>query len=283
MSKRHSGKPKTGKPNKPKKLKKPKSAKSASVAVPVAAAPASGAALVTGANGPAAIGVASAPNVHLTISIERVLKIVIEGYLLGDLESMATEIEIKEFGAVGYPMVMTVLSGSELLGVLTSGVKQANGIATYFRTYMAQIDQRYGDVAEIAANACRHGIAHNYLSWPGVGVVRGASYRHLGLEGDEVIFDCLKLSEDFRRSYQDHARADILADLKAAQSRFDALTQHDRKKAQRLIAKLPSQRFPKRLIVSGLTTPTTSPTVVQSIQLATPAHVRSSHTSEESG
>ena len=35
----------------------------------------------------------------------------------------------------------------------------------------ATVIARYADVAELAAEAARHGIAHNYLSWPGVGVV----------------------------------------------------------------------------------------------------------------
>jgi hypothetical protein len=49
-----------------------------------------------------------------------ILEVLIEGYLLGDLESMATEITPKEVGAVGYPMAMAGLAGSELLGALTS-------------------------------------------------------------------------------------------------------------------------------------------------------------------
>ena len=47
--------------------------------------------------------------------VASVLENLVEGYLFGDLESMATEIEPKEIGACGYPIVMAVLSGSELL------------------------------------------------------------------------------------------------------------------------------------------------------------------------
>jgi hypothetical protein len=46
----------------------------------------------------------------------------VEGYLFEDLRSMAA-IRLPEgvlYGAAGYPMVMTALSGVELLGMLTA-------------------------------------------------------------------------------------------------------------------------------------------------------------------
>ena len=56
------------------------------------------------------------------MTLDEYLERFIEGYLFEDLRSMAS-IELppgKEYGAVGYPMVMTALSGIEVLGVLTS-------------------------------------------------------------------------------------------------------------------------------------------------------------------
>ena len=117
------------------------------------------------------------------LTVERVLENVVECYLFGDLDdSMKTEITLKQCGSVAYPMVMAVLSGSEMLGALSSDAKKTNRIATYWREYMARIKWRYSELAEIAAQACRHGIAHNYLSWPGVGVVRDQPHRHLRRE-----------------------------------------------------------------------------------------------------
>jgi hypothetical protein len=211
------------------------------------------------ASGPLALGLKSSAHAPTRLDVSDVLGYVIEGYLLGDLESMKTEIKPKEMGAVGYPMVMSVLSGSELLAALATGAK-SKLIKRYFKEYMARIDRRYSDVAELAGAAARHGIAHNYLSWPGVAVVRGAPERHLGLEGDELIFDCLELYDHFRRSYEQHARPAIRNDLTAAQRRFDQLTQHDLGKGMRLIAQLPSDRFPQK---PG-----------RWVELATPLHMR---------
>ena len=56
------------------------------------------------------------------MTLDQYLEQFIEGYLLEDLRSMAPirAAKGKRYGAVGYPMVMTVLSGIEILGVLTS-------------------------------------------------------------------------------------------------------------------------------------------------------------------
>jgi hypothetical protein len=204
-----------------------------------------------------------------TISVQKVLDNLVGGYLLGDLESMATEIPPKPVGAVGYPMVMSVLSGSELLGTLTSNAKQANRIEMYWGTFMAQIDPRYGDLGEIASEMARNGIAHSYLSHLGVLVVRGDAGRHLTLEGDEVVFDCLELYGHFRRSIEEHARPYILDHLDEAQRRLDSLLQNDEAKVRPRLGKLPAERFPRRL--APITTGTTSWSTVHSA--STPFHV----------
>lgn len=54
------------------------------------------------------------------MNIDDFFKQFVEGYLLGDLESMS-EVVVKPgktFGGVGYPMVATTLAGMELLGQL---------------------------------------------------------------------------------------------------------------------------------------------------------------------
>ena len=146
-----------------------------------------------GASAAAAIGLTETDEGSLTIPVAKVLEGVIERWLLGDLESMATEIQPKESGAAGYPMVMSVLSGSELLGTLTSDVSQNNRIEAYWANFLNKIDPRYGDLGEIASELAHNGIAHSYLSHLGVVVTRGATERHLTLYGDEVVFDCLEL------------------------------------------------------------------------------------------
>ncbi|HEY3945730.1 MAG TPA: hypothetical protein VGL78_10920 [Solirubrobacteraceae bacterium] len=199
-----------------------------------------------------AVGLTSADDGRLTIPLDRLLQHGIEGYLFGDLESMATEIQPKELGAVGYPMVMAVLSGSELLGALTS--KGGNRIETYWTTYMAQVDWHYEYLGKIAKKLARNGIAHRYLSHLGVLVQRGGD-RHFMRFGGELVFDCLQLDADFRRSYTDYARPYILDHKDAAQSRLDALLEHDLENAK-LISKLPPKLFPNVLApIDGHTTP----------------------------
>jgi hypothetical protein len=229
-------------------------------------APASGVAPIVGASAAVAVGLATKPDGSPTIPITNVLDVIIEGYLLGDLESMATEIEPKEIGAVGYPMFMAVLSGSELLGALAGG--SGDRIENYWTSFMARVDPRYGYLGEIASRLARNGIAHSFLSHYGVLVLRGRPGRHLSLWGGEIVFDCIKLYEDFRYSYERHARAAILDDPAVAQRRVDALLEHDLVCARTLIGRLPPELFPETL---DSETPT-------GLQLATPVHARASDT-----
>jgi len=223
----------------------------------------SGSASSAPASGGPPVGFVAPAAGPLTISLANVLKVVVEGYLFGDLESMATEITPKEIGAVGYPMVMTVFSGSDFLGALTGD--NGNRIQEYWDTYMAQVNDLYGDLGKIADDLFRNGIAHNYLSRPGVAVVRGAPDRHLKLTCDGVNFDCVELYRDFRRSYEDYAKPYIVNNATDAQRRLDKLTEHDHLKA-RLVKQLPPERW-------SLTDAATLPPLT-GVLLATPSHLR---------
>lgn len=226
----------------------------------VAASAASGMAASAGASGAHGIGLTQ-PEGKLTIPVSSVLANLIEGYLFGDLKSMATEIQPKKMGACSYPMVMAVLSGSELLGAMTGDVAQNDRIETYWKTYMAKVNPLYAHLGKIASRLARNGIAHTYLTHLGVLVVRGDSRRHLTLsESEEVIFDCLELAKQFRVSYEDHALPYILGQVGDVQRRLDELVRDDGIKARSLIDKLPFDQF-RRTLPSGN-------------ELATPLHVR---------
>jgi hypothetical protein len=221
---------------------------------------ASGMVASAGASGVPSIGLTTAEG-KPTIRVASVLTNLVEGYLFGDLESMATEVQLKQMGACGYPMVMAVLSGSELLGAMTSDVAQDDRIETYWKTYMAEIDPLYGYVGKIASQLARNGIAHTYLAHLGLLVVRGNSPRHLTLsENEEVILDCLELHTQFRESYEAHARPYILENINDAQRRVDQLVRYDHVKAKSLIGALPLDRF-RQTLPSGneLATPPSRP------------------------
>ncbi len=226
---------------------------------------ASGMVASAGASGVPSIGMTTAEG-RPTIPVARVLTNLVEGYLFGDLESMATEVQLKEMGACGYPMVMAVLSGSELLGAMTSDVAQDDRIETYWKTFMAEIDPLYGYLGKIASQLARNGIAHTYLAHLGILVVRANRRRHLTLsENEEVILDCLELYAQFRKSYEAHARPYIRENVDDAQRRVDELVRYDRVKANSLISALPLDRF-RQALPSGN-------------ELATPLHVRSARDS----
>jgi hypothetical protein len=221
---------------------------------------ASGMVASAGASGVPDIGLTTVEGIP-TIPVASVLTNLVEGYLFGDLESMATEVPLKEVGACGYPMVMAVLTGCELLAAITSDAAQDDRIETYWKTYMAEVDPLYGYLGQIASQLARNGIAHTYLAHLGVLVVRGNPRRHLTLsENEEVVLDCLELYSQFRQSYEDHARPFILENINDVQRRVDELVRYDRVKAKSLIGALPFDRF-RQTLPSGN-------------ELATPLHVR---------
>ncbi len=204
---------------------------------------ASGLVASAGASGALAVGMIPEGGGSLSIPVAELLTNVIEGYAFGDLESIKTEITPKPFGAGGYLMVAAVFAGSELLGAISSAARNPGSrVDSYWSGYMARIDERYGYLGKLAKQLLRDGVAHLYLSHSGVAVVRGAPERHLRICNGELIFDCIQLYEDFRRSYEEHAKADILQDVALAQRRLDKLMVHEREKA-RLVAELPADVF----------------------------------------
>jgi hypothetical protein len=145
-----------------------------------------------GASSPATVMGAAAEK----LTVENVLDNVIECYLFGDLDSMKAEITLKQCGSIAYPMMMAVLSGSEMLGALTSDAKKANRIATYWAQVHGPYRPALRRTGRDRGPGVSHGIAHNYLSWLGVGVVRGQPHRHLRREQAGVM---VRLSRAIRR------------------------------------------------------------------------------------
>jgi hypothetical protein len=192
-----------------------------------------------GASGPAALPQGTRPE---TPAVEDVLNLVVEDYMLGDLDSMRDHIPAKASGAVCYPMLLAVLAGSELLGELTSD--RGDPLEHYWTEFMAKIDAKYASAAAIAKDLCRNGLAHVYLTKPGIGVVRGEPSRHLRRESESLlILDCLVLHEHFRQSYERHAGPAIRSSPKEPQRRLEKLMAHDHAKSKSLMSRLPEQ-FP---------------------------------------
>jgi hypothetical protein len=172
------------------------------------------------------------------------LDLVVEGYLFGDLDSMANEISMKEMGAVCYPMMMAVLAGSELLGGLTGGPKDGE-VAYYWRNSMATANAAYGHLGQLAQDLLRNGLMHVYLTKPGIGVRRDRPEQHLTIDpmSRVRIFNCVVLADDFRRSYYEHAKARIGEHPEAAQKSLDRLLGAAAKKSAEVLARVPADAF----------------------------------------
>ena len=138
----------------------------------------------------------------------------VEGYLFHDLASME-RIRLPDeqhYGAVSWPIVLSVLSGMELLGALLFDHEfDADSGDTHFKHYWVQflgaVFPEYKKMPggpDLMRALVRHGLAHSFLTAPGINVTKGDASRHLYLHPDPLhvlSIDCLKLAEDFRESY----------------------------------------------------------------------------------
>ena len=105
------------------------------------------------------------------MTLDDYLEQFIEGYLLEDLRSMAsiTLPPDQRYGAVGYPMVMTALSGIEVLGALTSrtkcsGENGADRFGAFWREYVYVEKPAFQRLHALVYQMVRHGLAHAYLT-----------------------------------------------------------------------------------------------------------------------
>jgi hypothetical protein len=140
----------------------------------------------------------------------------VDGYLFSDLASMAPIglLPGKDKGAVGYPMVATTCAGMELLGALlaekTFRPDQGHAhFVRYWNKVIGTVRPEYltiGGLPELTYKLVRHGLAHNFMTSPGILVTkREPRSRHLEVNraAQSLTIDCLHLLEDFRRSYHE--------------------------------------------------------------------------------
>lgn len=166
------------------------------------------------------------------MNIEEFLTKHIEGYLFCDLEKMA-EIKLKpseQYGAAGYPMIATVLSGIELLGGILSiasfDTKKSNEyFDNYWENYLSKCCPRYDieNLSDLFRNLVRHGLAHTFLAKPGILVTKGEPQSHLQIDSgrQEMTIDAIEFYKDFKQSYFDLVRPIVFGQL------LNALTTKD--------------------------------------------------------
>jgi hypothetical protein len=185
------------------------------------------------------------------MTLDQYLEQFIEGYLFEDLRSMAP-IQLpsgKRFGAVGYPMVMTALSGIEVLGLLTSRAPFTlnNGAASFrdfWRGYMYEREE-FQRLDELIYEFVRHGLAHSFMTKPKVVVTKHRDQNHLRRlqPGNELLVDALTLHDDLEAAYFQRLKPKIEGSFKAIMEerlqKFRAAYQHDHQTKRNLLAKAP--------------------------------------------
>lgn len=190
-------------------------------------------------------------------NIENFLQRHVEGYLFKDMDNMEKiKLASGEWaGACGYPMVATVLSGIELLGALVSAApfNKRNGrtyFTDYWSSYLGKVDARYksSSLAELMYSLSRHGLAHMYLTKPGVYVTKGQPSSHLQYDtrSKQIIVDAIKFYADFKRSYLQGVkpvvvgRAGKAAMKRTMQDRLDEIAKEYTLDSERLFRNLPT-------------------------------------------
>jgi hypothetical protein len=141
----------------------------------------------------------------------------VEGYLIHDIKALMTiEAEKgKPAGACGYPLLMTVFSGIELLGTLSYGAIPFTGAAKdgfeFFKHYWTEYlyDASRAQEADSVYRLVRNGLAHAFFTKGPVWVTKheddtGAIPKEALLNTDtgKVVFNARLLANEFCGSYE---------------------------------------------------------------------------------
>lgn len=151
------------------------------------------------------------------MDIDLFLKNFFERYLIKDLRSMARIRPKKRGGSVGYPMVLTTMSGIELLGGLLS-TNQFNAFAgdryfsNYWRNYLAPSsgNPKYNinNIDVLVYQLARHGIAHSFVAKEGIVVTKEDRTNHLIMDTstNQLVIDSTQFADDFISSYENRVK-----------------------------------------------------------------------------
>jgi hypothetical protein len=185
----------------------------------------------------------------------------IDGYLFSDLFNL-DKIKLrngKKYGACGYPMLTTMLTGMELLGILLSkniyNYEHGKGyFTTYWNAFLGNINPNYSQrsLANTVYQLARHGLVHTFITKTGIIVSKMKSTDHLEYDTSKskLIIDVSILLKDFYNSYQIKYRPLILENrpfLKFtnihAQKRINELSDQYSRESIEEIQKLPNKNY----------------------------------------
>lgn len=133
----------------------------------------------------------------------------VEGYIFGDLEAIAS-LGGRKYGGAGFPMILTSLSGMELLGNLLfpsedefDEMKGRDYFLNYWDNYFSETYPKYKGLGPLFYKLMRHGIAHNFLTKPGVYISKNSSWQtEIKLDTKEILIDCIVFYREFKFSYE---------------------------------------------------------------------------------
>jgi len=163
------------------------------------------------------------------------LDLYVEKYLFEDLDNMAglTPKKGKQEGAAGYPIVLTVFAGIELLGALVRPAKFDVGDGRKcFRHYWQECMYRprhRRDIADAIYSLVRNGLAHGFAVKGSIWVCKNQPNRHLTRDDQGRLWiDACELIRDLKDSYTNHVKPSVLNKTSVAymnmQTRFDEMT-----------------------------------------------------------
>jgi hypothetical protein len=133
----------------------------------------------------------------------------VERYHLEDIAAMSRTqpAPVSGGGACGYPLIMTVCSGVELLGALSSPTPfNTRSGSTYFlqywRAHVYQGDPGREEAGEGLYQLARHGLAHAFVMKGSIHVIKRDAGSHLRLTAaGDLYVDSAQLADDFVSSY----------------------------------------------------------------------------------
>lgn len=111
----------------------------------------------------------------------------LDRYLIGDLETMVNEVGQKNCGGLGYPVVHSVVSGIELMGLLISGKTKEEGFNFFWEHYFKQEKPFYEGANTMIYRTVRHGTAHIFLVKAGISVTKSGTDHFKLYENEEFI------------------------------------------------------------------------------------------------
>ncbi len=174
------------------------------------------------------------------MGITEFLQRYVDGYLLHDLENMATfTTPLDTDGAMGYSMMVITLAGMELLGNLlmpnTDPFKTDHSndyFLNYWNNFFSSLYPAYKGLGRLFRQLIRHGIAHSFVGKPGIFIIKDKTTPSVSLDRERKVLcvNAVAFYRDFKNSYEKNVKTIIdgtakspPTNIQTMQSRLDSM------------------------------------------------------------